>query len=66
VGVDGRTDRPSQLGALLEHPERTGPMTLGHLAEAEAIQPPSMTRIVNVLADAGLVERHAREANVDV
>lgn len=53
---------PSQL-AVLGTLERTGPMTLGQLADAEAVQPPSMTRIVNALADAGLVERQAREAD---
>ena len=51
---------PSQL-AVLGTLSRTGPMTLGQLAEAEAIQPPSMTRIVAVLADAGMVVRQARE-----
>ena len=50
---------PSQL-AVLGTLERTGPMTLGQLAEAEAVQPPSMTRIVNALAEAGLVQREAR------
>ena len=53
---------PSQL-AVLGTLERTGPMTLGRLAEAEAVQPPSMTRIVNALAEAGLVDRQAREAD---
>lgn len=51
---------PSQL-AVLGTLARTGPMTLGQLAEAEAIQPPSMTRIVAGLADAGMVVRQARE-----
>lgn len=34
-----------------------GPMTPGELADAEHVQPPSMTRTVNALVDAGLVER---------
>jgi len=50
---------PSQL-AVLGTLERGGPMTLGQLADAEAVQPPSMTRIVNALAEAGLVQREAR------
>jgi DNA-binding MarR family transcriptional regulator len=51
---------PSQL-AVLGTLARTGPMTLGQLADAEAVQPPSMTRIVAVLTDAGMVVRQARE-----
>lgn len=34
-----------------------GPMTPGELADAEHVQPPSMTRTVNALVDAGLAER---------
>nr|MDT0666687.1 MarR family transcriptional regulator [Micromonospora sp. DSM 115978] len=37
--------------------ERHGAMTLGELASHERVQPPSMTRVVAHLADAGLVER---------
>jgi len=37
--------------------ERKGPLTLGHLAAAEQVAPPSMTRAVGALAEAGLVER---------
>ncbi len=44
----------STLGALSRH----GAMTVGDLAEVEKVQPPSMTRIVNCLADKGLVARH--------
>lgn len=36
---------------------RIGPMTLGELASAERVKPPSMTRAVNALAEAGLVEK---------
>ena len=59
-GNEGIT--PSQL-AVLGTVERVGPITLGRLAEAEAIQPPSMTRIVSALAAAGLVVRQSREAD---
>ena len=34
-----------------------GPLTLGALAAAEQVRPPSMTRIVRALEQAGLVER---------
>jgi DNA-binding MarR family transcriptional regulator len=36
-----------------------GPMTPRELAEHEQVQPPSMTRTVNALEDAGLVSRAA-------
>ena len=47
---------PSQmavLGTLL----RQGPMCPADLAAAERVQPPSMTRILNSLQDAGMVTR---------
>jgi DNA-binding MarR family transcriptional regulator len=34
-----------------------GPLTLGALAAAEGVRPPTMTRLVTALADAGLVTR---------
>lgn len=37
--------------------QREGPRTLGELAEAERVRPPSMTRTVACLAEDGLVER---------
>ena len=39
-----------------------GPLTLGELANAEQVRPPTMTRLVSALEDAGLV---AREADPD-
>lgn len=47
---------PSQLVALSTI-ERTGPMTIGELCAAEQVQPPSMTRTVAGLVEAGLVTR---------
>jgi DNA-binding MarR family transcriptional regulator len=38
---------------------RDGPLTIGELAAAERIKPPSMTRTVNCLEEAGLVKRCA-------
>ncbi len=47
---------PSQL-AVLSALARLGPSTPGELASAEAVKPPSITRIVNVLEGSQLVER---------
>ncbi|HVM28021.1 MAG TPA: MarR family transcriptional regulator [Mycobacteriales bacterium] len=46
----------TQLAALATV-ERHGPLTPGALAAAERVQPPSMTRVVASLQDAGLVAR---------
>lgn len=47
---------PSQLSALSSI-ARLGPLTLGELSTAEGVQPPTMTRVVACLEDAGLVSR---------
>jgi DNA-binding MarR family transcriptional regulator len=49
---------PTQIAALATL-ERHGPMTLGEIAAHERVQPPSMTRVITHLADAGLVTRSA-------
>jgi DNA-binding MarR family transcriptional regulator len=46
----------TQLAALATV-ERHGPLTPGELAAAERVQPPSMTRVVASLQDAGLLAR---------
>jgi DNA-binding MarR family transcriptional regulator len=46
----------TQLAALATL-ERNGPLTPGELAEHEKVQPPSMTRVLGILADHGLVQR---------
>ena len=51
---------PSMLAAL-STVERRGPLTLGELATAEGIAPPSVTAAVARLEDAGLVERATLE-----
>ncbi len=48
----------SQLSAMAIL-ERDGALTLGALAAAEKVQPPSMTRIVASLEQAGMVSRAA-------
>jgi len=47
---------PSQISTLAAV-ERLGSPTLGELAAAERVQPPSVTRMVVALEDSGLVER---------
>jgi DNA-binding MarR family transcriptional regulator len=47
---------PAQLSALLSV-EAHGPLRIGDLAARERVSPPTMTRLVDVLADARLVDR---------
>jgi DNA-binding MarR family transcriptional regulator len=51
------TDLTISQVAALASVERHGPLTLGALAAHERVQPPSMTRMVGVLADRGLLTR---------
>lgn len=44
--------------AVLWALHRLGDLTVGALAAREQVRPPSMTRTVSCLAEAGLVERH--------
>jgi DNA-binding MarR family transcriptional regulator len=52
----------SQL-AVLGSLERHGEATVGELASIERVKPPSMTRIVNSLVDAGFVVRRPHETD---
>jgi DNA-binding MarR family transcriptional regulator len=52
----------SMLSALASI-DRRGPTTLGDLAAIERVRPPSMTKIVVRLEEAGLVVRQADEAD---
>ncbi|HXJ65086.1 MAG TPA: MarR family transcriptional regulator [Actinomycetota bacterium] len=58
---------PSQLSAL-STVERRGPMTLGELAAAEGVQPPTVTAAVARLEEAGLVARatHERDRRISM
>jgi DNA-binding MarR family transcriptional regulator len=47
------------LGTLL----RSGELTLGELAAIERVKPPSITRTVNCLVDAGLVVRRPHDTD---
>ena len=58
---------PSQL-AILSTIERRGPMTLGEVASAEDVQPPTVTAAIARLEEAGLVARatHERDRRVSM
>ena len=69
--VDVDTGLSTTLLSALATVDRIGPVTLGDLAAAERVQPPSMTRIVTKLEDRGLVlrvvdARDRRVARVEV
>ena len=51
---------PSQLSALAVV-VREGPLTLSQLADAEQVQPPTITRVVDALGQQGLVTRAASD-----
>ena len=53
---------PTQLSALATV-ERRGPVTLGSLAEAERVKPPTMTAAATRLVADGLLERHVDESD---
>jgi DNA-binding MarR family transcriptional regulator len=57
----GQPATPSQLSALAAI--LRGPLTIGRLAAVERVRPPTMTRIVAALEEAGLVERRADPAD---
>src|SRR5438270_3853153 len=61
-GIVNEEASPSQLTALATL-FRTGPMTLGELASAERVKPPTMTRIVGALEERGLVRCQASSAD---
>jgi DNA-binding MarR family transcriptional regulator len=69
--VDVDTGLSTSLLSALATVDRSGPVTLGDLAAAERVQPPSMTRIVTQLEERGLVlrvvdDRDRRIARVQV
>jgi DNA-binding MarR family transcriptional regulator len=70
VEATGDDITPGQYTVLAQL-NGNGPTTLRELAEREHVQAPSMTRIVNALADQGFVSRAAnpddgRQVRVDV
>lgn len=70
VEATGDVITPGQYTVLAQL-HGSGPTTLRQLAEREHVQAPSMTRIVNALADQGFVSRAAnpddgRQVRVDI
>jgi DNA-binding MarR family transcriptional regulator len=63
VRQHGDAEHSQTLISALATVARCGPVTLGRLAELEAVQPPSMTRIVAKLEDLGLVARVTDDAD---
>jgi DNA-binding MarR family transcriptional regulator len=59
VGNDLTATLLGALGTV----ETRGPMTLGELAAAEDVQPPTMTKVVSKLEDRGLVQREVDPAD---
>jgi DNA-binding MarR family transcriptional regulator len=57
------TDLSLNQLAVLGTLRRRGPMSVGELAGAERVQPPSMTRTVNHLCELGLVRREPHESD---
>ncbi len=53
---------PNQF-AVLGNLHRIGPMTVGELATAERVKPPSMTRTIASLEAAGLIRRRPHETD---
>jgi DNA-binding MarR family transcriptional regulator len=53
---------PSQL-SVMSSIHRLGPVTLGDLADCERVAPPTITRIVGKLEEAGLVVREVDPAD---
>jgi len=58
-GDDLTLTQLSALGTL----HRFGAQTIGELAAADNVKPPSMTRTINCLEDVGLVSRGAHESD---
>jgi DNA-binding MarR family transcriptional regulator len=51
------TGLSASLLSALTTVERSGPMTIGTLADAEQVRPPTMTKVVASLVEQGLVTR---------
>jgi DNA-binding MarR family transcriptional regulator len=51
------TGLSASLLSALTTVERKGPMTIGRLADAEQVKPPTMTKVVASLVEQGLVTR---------
>jgi DNA-binding MarR family transcriptional regulator len=65
LAIERHPDNPLSLGAMavLGQLFRHGELTVGELARAEHVQPPSMTRTVSTLEDDGYVARRPHETD---
>ena len=65
LALERHPDNPLSLGsmAVLAYLVRGGDRTIGELAAFEGVQPPSMTRTVTLLEEAGYVVRRPHETD---
>ena len=61
--VDAESHLPAPQLSALSVVVYAGPITLGALAAAEQVRPPTMTRLVGTMEDAGLVTRESDPAD---
>ena len=61
--VDAESHLPAPQLSALSVIVYAGPITLGALAEAEQVRPPTMTRLVAAMENGGLVERETDPAD---
>ena len=61
--VDAESHLPAPQLSALSVVVYAGPITLGALAAAEQVRPPTMTRLIASMADADLVERETEAAD---
>ncbi len=59
----GAADLADPQYSVLVHLDKRGPLTPGQLADAERVQPPTMTRTVNCLVERGLVAKAPHETD---
>lgn len=61
--VDAESHLPAPQLSALSVVVYGGPLTLGALATAEQVRPPTMTRLVAAMEDAGLIQRATDQAD---
>jgi DNA-binding MarR family transcriptional regulator len=59
--VDAESHLPAPQLSALSVIVYAGPITLGALASAEQVRPPTMTRLIAAMEDGGLIEREPDE-----
>ena len=58
IRQDARTSLPTAQQSVVVWLDRYDAMSLGELASAEGVRPPTMTRTIQALEAAGMVRRH--------